>query len=243
MNILKKKNNQKELYKHKGGNITKKDRVFLKLCAKLEPADVKNSEGVYEIARTTMLIGDGIFNGRLFPKEEMEKSLSAWEGKPFILNHDSYDIGQVVGFLTDAKIEGDKLTVQPVLDPVTKNYDVAKGYIQSRFNAGDTPNVSVGMYVDNRYEDINGVEDQWVVRNWKPDHLGIVMNGACNPDDGCGIGMSNSTNYNNLFTFESKGEIIIPIKIDLTYLSKNDKERKELEKEILIEEIKEEKLK
>lgn len=170
----------------------KKDRVLLYLCADLEPylelAD-KDKKQYTSLNRSTIIVADSTYNGIYFPLDELEKAYRLFDGKPININH-SDDIKDEVGYVRDPQFEDKRLTVTPVLNPATSEYGVAEGYINNRLAAGQTPEVSVGVWVTRDVElDDNGEVVRTVARNVIPDHLAIVSRGACSPMDGCGIGL------------------------------------------------------
>jgi len=172
--------------------MKEKERIMLHLDAKLncffELSDKKESE--LKIDRCTMLVGDGTYNGVFFPCEEIEKAFMSFEGKPININHNAETVEDIVGHLKDVRYEDGKLTATPIFNEKTVKYDAVMGYINSRFEAKDIPNVSVGVWLNRELEE-NGEtkEKRYVARELEGDHLAVVVHGACNPGDGCGIGI------------------------------------------------------
>ena len=227
-----------------------KDRVLLHLCADLNSKSQGKGVlifGNHELDTSTILVGDGTYNGIHFPLDEVQKVEALWDKKPIVMNHESDDIGRIVGYITEPKMEESKMTIKPVLDPVTADYKKANGYIQTRFNAGDIPNVSVGVWADRVLERDEDGNKKMVARNLEPDHLGLVVHGACNPQDGCGIGMSEDK-------LEYKTTLFLDEGIEVNYVSKEPNSLYEqigsnayddlelVRKDILKEQIKKEKL-
>ena len=174
----------------------------------------------------TMLMADIVtHNGTYFPREEVEKSVSYWEGLPIVINHESEDIRTIVGHISNVELKGNNLTCKPVFNSETVGYPVVMGYIRSRFDAGDNPNVSVGLWADSKTTTINDVEGVRVLSGYEPDHLGVVVHGSCDPSKGCGIGLTEQKKVD---------EYIV---LDEDYVGKEDL-YENLKKEILVEKIK-----
>jgi hypothetical protein len=142
------------------------------------------------------------------------------------MNHYDKEIEYIVGHLEDIQFDGTKITGKPVFDPETSKYKEVMGYIRSRFNAGDIPNVSIGAYGNRILEKDDDGNDRMTARNLEPDHLGIVVHGACNPETGCGIGLQNCECGNCSVTIS-----------DSDYVAKKD-EYEKLKLKIKIEKIK-----
>ena len=166
------------------------EQVLLHLCASLQTKSVlMNESGDQEITvdRSTILVGDGTYNGIFFPADEVQRATLGFDKQPINLDHSDL-VENIVGYVTEPLFEGNKISVKPVLDQDTFKYKVAKGYIDSRLRAGMIPEVSIGVWCDKEFEDLNGTETL-VARNLHADHLAIVTRGACSPQDGCGIGL------------------------------------------------------
>ena len=158
-------------------------------------------------------------NGTYYPYDELEKSVPLWEGLPILINHETDDIRTVVGHLSDVKMNSTALTCKPVFESTSVGYPIVQGYINARVNANAIPNVSIGVWANAENSEKDGEEIR-ILRDYEPDHLGIVVNGSCNPALGCGIGYTNSK-----FTVKSED-----------YVEKSE-EYENLIKEILKEEI------
>jgi hypothetical protein len=147
--------------------------------------------------RSTILVGEGVYNGIFFPSDEIEKSYLSWDRQPINLNH-SDAVEDIVGYVSEPQY--DKITkrfsVKPVLDKSTSKYDIANGYITSRFNAGSIPEISIGVWCS---KDL--VEEErkdgaiFIAKDLEGDHLALVTRGACSPKQGCGIGLSYNISY------------------------------------------------
>jgi len=170
-----------------------KERIILHLNAELRlglnlQADAENE---IKIDRCTMLVGDGTYNGVYFPKEELEKAFSTFEGKPININHSAEKVEDIVGHIENVEYEDGKIVAETFFDEETSKYNEAMGYIKSRIKAGDIPNVSVGVWLTRELEENEETgEKRFIARELEGDHLALVVHGACSPEDGCGIGGS-----------------------------------------------------
>jgi len=134
------------------------------------------------------IVGNNIYNGVYFPTEELQKSLSKWDGKPLCLDH-SDSILYEIGFINNPRMEEDKLIVKANIAEYTKHAKDAANWMRVRREAGTIPEVSISAWVDTEFEEIDGFDDRVkVARNIDPVHLSLVTSGACSPEDGCGIG-------------------------------------------------------
>ena len=187
----------------------------------------ESSANDFNIDTCTMLMADIVTGNRTyFPREEIEKTVHLWEGLPIVINHESEDIRTIVGHISNVELKGNNLTCQPVFEKDTVGYPVVEGYIKSRVNANDFPNVSVGLWADTEHESKNGIDGVRVLRNHDPDHLGVVVHGSCDPSKGCGIGLS-----------EQK-EDFVDLTVDHDEYVGKDSLYEDLKKEIIVEKIK-----
>jgi len=233
------RNKNKENNKHDG-------KIYLTLGANLNchydselSDEMGNMNTVLSIDTSTILVGDGTYNGIFFPKEELEKAYKGWDKVPINIDHNDETIEDIVGFVDNPQYINDKIVVKPVFDSDTSKYNVAMGYIKSRMKAGRIPNVSVGVWVDRVEEKMEDDETRMTARNLEADHLALVVKGACSPEAGCGIGMG-------LKKEEPIEEIILEpsnnIIISFEDYVDDKKSYEDLEIEILKERIKKEKL-
>jgi len=180
-------------HKKKGNAVSGSTRVLLHLCAPIflrkdANMNVLSSD---DMERSTILVGDKIYNDIFFPSEELEKSFMSWDKQPLNINH-SENIEDIVGYVVEPKYDKEtkKFSVKPVLDESTSKYAIAKGYIESRMKAGAIPEVSIGVWCDTvPVKDKREDGALFVASNLIGDHLALVTRGACGPKDGCGIGL------------------------------------------------------
>jgi len=180
--------------KHKGEKMD--ERVLLRLRGQLNAhVAILNEAGDTEICvdRTTMLVGDGTYNGIFFPADEVEKSLFSWDSVPIVYDH-SDSVKDAVGDVTETHYDkGTKrLTMKPVIDGYPESENALK-YIRARQNAGAVPEVSVGVYATRKEETLENGETRVVAKDLRADHLALVSRGACSPEGGCGVGLKNDS--------------------------------------------------
>ena len=225
----------------------KKDRVllFLNNCTTLTPIVEINDpdtdlaeakEDVVGFVESTVLVGDGTYNGMYFPAEELEKAFHTWDKQPMNMNH-SDDIKDEVGYITKPRYDtGTKqLRVTPILNKETFGYDVANGYIQNRMKAGKPPEVSIGLWVDREYELMKDETERLTARNLQGDHLALVSRGACSPEAGCGIGLSEQPTLFIDLDDNNNAEFSV-------MFTDGDEKKRQLNKELLKQKIKKIKL-
>lgn len=226
----------------------KQKKILVQLSTPLschyELEEDDNSE--FMIDRCTMLVGDGTYNGMYFPASELEKCYKTFEGKPININHSDEKIEDIVGYLKDVDFKDGKITAVPVFDEETSKYDEAMGYIKSRVNAGDIPNVSVGIWLERRNDELENGDMRPTAYNCEGDHLALVVHGACNPESGCGIGLStvDSSTFDTC-TFSPVDYVIDSGewgKVTLSAYTQDDSLYEEVEKELIKEKIRKLKL-
>lgn len=160
----------------------------------------------YLVAPFTSIV-PGVLNGSkgpiFYPAEENAKNPDAWNGKPLTLGHpvingmhvsarrpdilDSYGLGMIFESKTvDGKLAGEawfdiekvKKVHAPLLNALEK---------------GEPVEISTGLFIDQEPAQegavYNGKAYSFIARNYKPDHLAILVDqfGACSVKDGCGV--------------------------------------------------------
>lgn len=151
-------------------------------------ASLKADEEI-PLEETVAIVGDGVYNGVFFPKEEIEKACKSMEGQPFVLDH-SDRVEDEIGFVRDVAFKGGKMVLTPRIVPETAKSRVAMGFIKSRVAAGKVPEVSVRVWLS--LEQPENDDEPPRAYNLEFDHLSLVTRGACSPQDGCGIGMNHT---------------------------------------------------
>ena len=188
-----------------GQNKKQGNRVLMHLCSsKLNFSTNLDKPEKYNIDRSTILVGDGTYNGVFFPAEEIEKAHLTWNKQPLNLDH-SDKVEDIVGYVTEAFYDKNtkKFSVKPIIDAQLPKSIIARGYINSRLDAGSIPEVSVGVWVGRVDESLEEGKTRLTARNLMGDHLALVTRGACSPQDGCGIGLKNDS---ITVTLNEKGE-------------------------------------
>lgn len=198
-----------------GGAQNKKqgNRILMHLCSsKLDFSTNLDKPEKYNINRSTILVGDGTYNGVYFPADEIEKAHLTWNKQPLNLDH-SDKVEDIVGYVTEAYYDKNskKFSVKPIIDSQLPKSNIARGYINSRLEAGSIPEVSVGVWVDRVDESLEEGKTRLTARNLIGDHLALVTRGACSPQDGCGIGLKNDS---ITVTLNEKGEYEDEIKVE-----------------------------
>ena len=155
----------------------------------------EQQNGVIRLPRSTLLIGDKLYNNVWHPADELQKSYMTMEHQPFIMNHGE-DIEDEIGFMEDAEYDPEtkKLTAIPVLNLNTTNGMTALNHMRNRLLANKAPETSVGFWATEHMEEIPLLENAQHVsaRDWEFDHNSLVTRGAGNPEMGIGIGLSKS---------------------------------------------------
>jgi hypothetical protein len=157
----------------------------------------------YLVAPLTMIV-PGVLAGSkgplLYPEEEVRKNPNAWNGMPIVVNHPMKD-GMPVEARSPSVLE--KYQIGTVFNTRYNGKLVAEGW----FDVDRTRKTNVGIYehlVNNKpielstglFTDNEASEGEWngrrytyVARNYRPDHLAILLGsrGACSLKDGCGV--------------------------------------------------------
>ncbi|KKN70642.1 hypothetical protein LCGC14_0429150 [marine sediment metagenome] len=164
------------------------------------------------VAPVTLIV-PGVLNGScgplLYSSDEIAKNVDAWNGIPLVVDHPVDDSGQFVsarspsildaqgvGHLFQANANG-KLTAEGWFD-VEKTSQVDDRIMQS-LEAGKPIELSTGLIATSEPVDkgaaFNGTPYSFIARNYRPDHLAILLDqvGACSLEDGCGV-LANSIN-------------------------------------------------
>lgn len=160
----------------------------------------------YLVADATMIV-PGVLNGSagslLYPSDEVEKSAMSWNMMPLTLGHPKTDDGKplsarspqvlsktYLGFVFNSRMESGKLKAEAWFD-VNRVNNLAPGLI-GKLESGGMVELSTGLYTENmpvKNKKYKGKEYDAVARNYKPDHLAVLLDerGACSINDGCGI--------------------------------------------------------
>jgi len=155
------------------------------------------------------MIVEGVFTGNqgavLYERSEITKSISSWNHKPITVGHprqgdqfvsgclpdaiENYSVGMILNtsFNTSTK----KLRADAWFDE--SRLDVVPGghAIKAALAKQEPMEVSTGLFVDKEITSgqHNGKEYSGKARNFRPDHLAVIVNGvgACSVKDGAGL--------------------------------------------------------
>ena len=167
------------------------DEEKQRLSLSYENLKDKSDNGLLRLPQSTMIVGDGIYNGFWHPNNELKKVFTQFDKQPFNLDHD-WQVNGEIGWLENPQQNGNKYSATPILNLNTPEGKNALSHIQNRMYAGKPAELSVGFWCTVTTEHIkHGDIDQKlpVCRDIEPDHCAIVTRGACSPADGAGIGL------------------------------------------------------
>lgn len=157
----------------------------------------------YLVAPLSMIV-PGVLPGNkgplYYPPEEVSKNPDAWNNVPIVVNHpmengrpiaarnpkvlEKYQIGTVF----NSRFDG-RLVAEGWFD-VEKTRKTNIGIYEQLIN-NKPMELSTGLFTDNEpFEGVhNGRTYKFVARNYRPDHLAILLGsrGACSIRDGCGV--------------------------------------------------------
>lgn len=144
----------------------------------------------------------GVMNRALLPREEIEKSVTAWNGIPLVLRHPMKDGVHVpmatpgantvqIGYVTNVRLDGLKLRADYCFDSDALTRIPEGGALVTRLKSGQMLEQSTAYkhdFVSNTGIH-NGRAYDGIQRNIEPDHVAILPDqlGACSIYDGCGV--------------------------------------------------------
>jgi hypothetical protein len=163
----------------------------------------------YLVVPMTMIV-PGVLNGSkgplLYPHDEVNKDPTPWNKIPITLNHPVREGRNVsahfngvldeqgIGFV-DRASSGKKLTGEAWIDVARANKLDRR--IVANVLGGKRIEISTGLFTDHERApegsiDLNGRSYDWIARNYRPDHLAVLLDqtGACSISDGCGLGVN-----------------------------------------------------
>lgn len=154
-----------------------------------------NDDGLIRLPRSTLLIGDKLYNNVWHPAEELEKSYKTLDHQPLVIDHSDH-IEDEIGWMENSQYDpaSKKLTAIPVLNTRTAKGLMALNHIQNRLHASKAPETSVGFWAIESTEEIPMLQNarKTTAREWEFDHDAMVYRGAGSPSQGIGIGLSQS---------------------------------------------------
>lgn len=144
----------------------------------------------------------GVMNRALLPREEIEKSVAAWNGIPLVLRHPMKDGVHVpmatpgastvkIGYVNNVRLDGLKLRADYCFDSDALTRHPEGGALVTRIKSGQMLEQSTAYkhdFVSNTGVH-NGRAYDGIQRNIEPDHVAILPDqlGACSIYDGCGV--------------------------------------------------------
>lgn len=161
----------------------------------------------FAIAPATILqpkVLNGSKGALFYPQEEIAKTYEAWNGRPIVVkhpqrtgqnvsaNHPDIFAKQEIGRVFESKLNKDGANeVEAWFDvELTKRID---NRIWNALVNGEKIELSTGLYTDNDEAPANSQHNNTpythIARNYRPDHLAILIDdiGACSIGDGCGV--------------------------------------------------------
>lgn len=170
---------------------------------------IKMFNGRPHLVAPLTLVVPGVLNGSkgplLYPIDEIKKDPEAWNGMPIVLDHPESNGSPIsarnpkvidrqgLGTVFNTKVNG-KLTAEGWFD-IEKTKQVNRT-IYNMLKRGEPIELSTGLFADKQPENgvFNGKEYEFIAKNYKPDHLAILLDkvGACSLSDGCGV-LANKT--------------------------------------------------
>lgn len=181
----------------------------------------------YLVAKGAILGDDSVLHGSngpgLYPAEENKRDPEGWNGRFLTANHPVVD-GKPVSACTPEMV--DKLRLGMVFNTVHADAKVRPEFwfnvkktksvdkrIYEAVKAGKRVEMSTGLNltVENKEgKTAAGKEYKWIARNYKPDHVAVLIDsvGAYSGKDGGGINVHNSLIVNEDKTPESSTEVL-----------------------------------
>jgi len=160
----------------------------------------------YLVAPMTMIVGNTVLSGSkgslLYPAEEVSRDAHTWNGVPLLLNHPMTPDGrhisgrdpavlerQQIGHVFNAYSDGKDLNAEAWFD--VKWCEELDRRVLIALQEGRPIELSTGLFTDDTPSRgvANGRQYTHIARNYRPDHLAILLTqaGACSVPDGCGV--------------------------------------------------------
>jgi hypothetical protein len=143
----------------------------------------------------------------LYTPPELARNFRAWDGVPITLDHPL----NLDGTPTSAKEKGvwERVGLGVVRNTRYEGKLIAEGWLDLQKTRSIAPSIvanimhgrpielSTGLFTDNHPSTgtYNGKSYTHIARNFRPDHLAILLGkqGACSLNDGCGVGVLNQS--------------------------------------------------
>lgn len=187
------------------------------------PRYVKRNGEDYLVAPMTLIV-PGVLAGSqgplLYPPDEVQRHTPAWNDIPIVLGHPVNESGANISARSPGVLDKDGLGV--VKRNTYNDKQQAEGWfnvkrlaavdnrlqsegkpgLKDRILRGEKIEISTGLFTENETEhgEYNGRAYTAIARNYKPDHLAVLVDtpGACSVNDGCGV--NNQMVANGSFT-------------------------------------------
>lgn len=178
----------------------------------------------YWVAPITMMrpqVLNGSKGPLYYPPEEIEKNYTDWNHVPIVLDHPEEDgepcsarkpdiLEEVgLGYIFNSEIDNADLEAEAWFDEERTRKTAPR--ILSRLKSGKKIEMSTGLYTDNEpiTGNINGEHYDFIARNYRPDHLAILLDrpGACSIEDGCGVLANGRNSKFGMFRADVENEL------------------------------------
>jgi hypothetical protein len=145
-----------------------------------------------------------------YPRDEVERSVNAWNGMPLVVYHPTV-AGEHVSAAHPGVLE--KQGIGEVRRTAFNGKLRAEGWfdeertraidprVHARLLKNDPIELSTGLYTDNKPANsgahFHGRTYAYTAHNYRPDHVAVLPDqvGACSLRDGCGVGVVNEANF------------------------------------------------
>jgi len=191
----------------------------------------------YLVAPVAMIV-EGVFAGNqgpiLYEQSDITKSVASWNHKPITVGHpkrgdqfvsgclpesiEDFGVGMVLNTSWNARTK--KLRAEAWFDETRLDVVPGGSAIKAALAKQEPMEVSTGLFVDKEVfsGQYNGKEFTGKARNFRPDHLAVIVNGvgACSLKDGAGLLVNkdsqaadvNPQSGENLATTDAEGKLL-----------------------------------
>ena len=191
----------------------------------------------YLVAPVAMIV-EGVFAGNqgpiLYEQSDITKSVASWNHKPITVGHpkrgdqfvsgclpesiEDFGVGMVLNTSWNSRTK--KLRAEAWFDETRLDVVPGGSAIKAALAKQEPMEVSTGLFVDKEVfsGQYNGKEFTGKARNFRPDHLAVIVNGvgACSLKDGAGLLVNkdaqasdvNPQSGENLATTDAEGKLL-----------------------------------
>ncbi len=191
----------------------------------------------YLVAPVAMIV-EGVFAGNqgpiLYEQSDITKSVASWNHKPITVGHpkrgdqfvsgclpesiEDFGVGMVLNTSWNSRTK--KLRAEAWFDETRLDVVLGGSAIKAALAKQEPMEVSTGLFVDKEVlsGQYNGKEFTGKARNFRPDHLAVIVNGvgACSLKDGAGLLVNkdaqasdvNPQSGENLATTDAEGKLL-----------------------------------